>query len=1029
MLGEGRKMNKTRMKKLSMTLLVIFMIGAATVTTAFAHTTSLSINLDPNSGCVPKKVRVCGNGASPCGDVEIWWDQDGDPNVLDILLGVTEANGYGHYELCVTIPEAFCGAHDVTAWDKASAHSAGAKFTVTPKIKLCPECGPVGTSVRVKGTGFKPSVQIDLYYDGKAIATDPAAIMTNSVGSFWATFVVPESVFGHHMVGATDRYETPCWDDEEFFVKSKIVLDPNQGPCGTKVTITGTGFDACEWVDLSFECCLGRTWCFNDVTKTNTKGSFTYVFEIPCTLEDTEREDGCCQVCPGPWWIDASTPPSLPCVETEEKFIVTPWFTIDPCKGPVGTEVTASGYGFDAESVDIVFKAFPADIVVKSDVPVDEMGNFVTTFEVPEVVEGCYAVSADGIVATKCCSEELDFEVLPWIWITPCEGYVGDTITVVGKGWDSLRHVDVIYAGIDKCTWPLPYECIVGPHMALWLSWEETPCYGCNAMIILQPWGWELIAESMTDENGSFETTFEVPESPGGYHPIYAGQCISTGHPNKLSANVPVFKVDPKIWVVGHEGESAGLSGEYVTLYGTGFSYVEFWMKMQCYPEREFGLYFRVGALELDFDSNKQWIDEFNFIMNKEYSEGWQEMYWAWLKWITDGCSEPCPLFPEGYLPVYIDLNGTLSHGYWWRWLWLSYYHEAYPMSENFYDDLTYEGCPFLKVPMLEPGEKELLAYYFGLEVNLNACADDVEMTPLAFEPEGVAEGIPKMFDDSIKDPMSLLYGTHKAEFPVTAGKIYTETASTTFTVNKPQVEAATSEEIMNRINELDAKLTGLVTDIKGTLAEVQLSVQGISLDQVLGSLAEIKTSLGTIQGTVTNIDGNTALIKTDIGTFKADLTNLDSNVIQLQTDVGKLSASITAINEGIATIQTSIGTIQTDIASINGKLVALDGDVATIQTSVGTFSTSLTDINTKITVMNDNIATIQTDVGTIKGLVTKIDGNNAVIMTDLGEMKGTVSLIKGDTGLQPATIGLSILAAISAIAAAVMILRKVYLK
>ena len=119
----------------------------------------------------------------------------------------------------------------------------------------------------------------------------------------------------------------------------------------------------------------------------------------------------------------------------------------------------------------------------------------------------------------------------------------------------------------------------------------------------------------------------------------------------------------------------------------------------------------------------------------------------------------------------------------------------------------------------------------------------------------------------------------------------------------------------------------------------------------------------------------------------------------------------------------------QTDIASINGKLLALDGELATIQTNVGTFTTSLADINTKITVINGNIARIDTDVGTIKGLVTKIDGDNAVIMTDIGEMHGTISDIKGDTGLQPATIGLSILAAISAIAAAVMILRKVYLK
>jgi hypothetical protein len=78
---------------------------------------------------------------------------------------------------------------------------------------------------------------------------------------------------------------------------------------------------------------------------------------------------------------------------------------------------------------------------------------------------------------------------------------------------------------------------------------------------------------------------------------------------------------------------------------------------------------------------------------------------------------------------------------------------------------------------------------------------------------------------------------------------------------------------------------------------------------------------------------------------------------------------------------------------------------------------------------MNGNLAEVQTDIGTIKGLVTKIDGDTASVKTDIGEMKGTIGEIKNDTGLQPATIGLSILAAIAAIAAAVMILRKVYLK
>ncbi|MDH7478238.1 MAG: hypothetical protein QHH17_07650, partial [Candidatus Bathyarchaeota archaeon] len=376
-------MKKVHMKRVSLTLLVVLMLTFAAIPMAFAITPSpsLTVNVSPSSGTVPQTVQVYGHGASPCGDVEIWWDADGQGSALDVLLGVVEANRWGRYEICVTIPEAFCGAHDITAWDKASGHSAGTKFTVKPQITLDPYSGPVGTEVTVEGTGFKRNVQIDIYYDGKLITTNPAAVITNGVGSFSASFIVPESVYGSHTVKATDRYGPPCWDEDTFFVEPKIVLDPTQGPCGTKVTITGTGFDGCNYVDISFTCCLGKTWWFTKKNETNEKGSFTYVFTIPCTLEDG---DGCCNVCPGPWWIDARTTYAW----TEEEFIVTPWFTITPLKGPVGTEVTASGYGFDAESVNIVFMTFPKDIIVAEDVPTDEMGNFVTTFEVPEVVEG-----------------------------------------------------------------------------------------------------------------------------------------------------------------------------------------------------------------------------------------------------------------------------------------------------------------------------------------------------------------------------------------------------------------------------------------------------------------------------------------------------------------------------------------------------------------------------------------------------------------------------------------------------------------
>ena len=995
-------MRKAHMKNISATLLIILTFAISTI--SMVNASSLSIKVSPSSGSVPTTVRVYGWDASPCGNVEIWWDADGDPNKLDVLLGTTEAKGNGYYEIYVTIPEAFCGAHDITAWDNATGSSAGTKFTVTASISLNPTSGPVGTEVTVTGTGFKPNVQVDITYDGDKVASAD----TNDVGSFTATFTVPESKYGGHTVEAKDRSETPCSDSARFWVEPQIVLSPDQGPCETEVTITGTGFDKCEFVDISFECCRGCVWWWENVAETNEKGSFTYIFTIPCTLPLDKEE--CCEVCPGVWIIDAETSEAY----AEAPFIVTPWFTINPTIGPVGTEVTAEGYGFETETVDIVFEAFPGDITVKEDVPVDENGNFVTTFNVPEVVEGCYKVSADGIKATSECCEELCFEVIPWIWITPSEGHVGDTVTVIGKGWDAFRNLDIIYGGIANCRHPIPPENIIGPHMAIWWAWEKTPeC--CNIMGILQPWGWALVAEAFSDENGSFEVTFEVPESPGGFHPIYAGQCISTGCPSKISANVPVFRVKPKIWIEGHEGLSEGLSEEYVTLYGTGFSYVESWFAFKCYPKPELTMYFRVGAFVLDFDSNKQWINEFNFIMNNEYSEGWQEMYWVWLRWIMDGCCEPCPLFPEGYLPMYLDLNGTISHGYWWRWLWLLFYHETWPFSEAVIDDLTFKGTPFLKVPVLQPGEKEVMAYYAGLEFSLSLDPEDVRFMPfeaLPAEIDGLIEGVPSMLVGPIGDPMGLLFGIDDCvDVEVRLGKLYGETASTIFTIKKPKVESDVSgvEEILSRLDELEARITGLVEDAEGNI------------------LAEIETSVGTIQADLSDLDARlSGLIEDSEGRILAEI---ETSIGVIQTDISNLDAKISAISDGIVTIETTLGSIQTDLSTINGKLVALEGDLATLMTDIGEFSVSLEDINTKIAVINGNIAKIETDVGTIMGLVTTIDQNTAQIKTDIGTITATLNEVKNDTGLQPATIGLSMLAAIAAIAAAVMILRKVYLK
>ncbi|NIO36159.1 hypothetical protein GTO27_00485 [Candidatus Bathyarchaeota archaeon] len=57
------------------------------------------------------------------------------------------------------------------------------------------------------------------------------------------------------------------------------------------------------------------------------------------------------------------------------------------------------------------------------------------------------------------------------------------------------------------------------------------------------------------------------------------------------------------------------------------------------------------------------------------------------------------------------------------------------------------------------------------------------------------------------------------------------------------------------------------------------------------------------------------------------------------------------------------------------------------------------------------------------------LEGNIAIVKSDIGQITTKADSIKSDIGLQPVTIGFSIIAAIAAIATAALILKKVYLK
>jgi len=257
--------------------------------------------------------------------------------------------------------------------------------------------------------------------------------------------------------------------------------------------------------------------------------------------------------------------------------------------------------------------------------------------------------------------------------------------------------------------------------------------------------------------------------------------------------------------------------------------------------------------------------------------------------------------------------------------------------------------------------------------------------------------------------------------------------------------------ETMAEINTAVGTITAKLVDLNATISSLVVDSSGEVLAIIDSKAGQVLAKLGTINATLTELTVDSkgevvARIDTAVGTITTKLSEIDARVVELVTDaegeilarvdskVGTvlakldvINATLVAVKGSVATVSTDIGTIKTDIAGIHGEIISVKDDMVTIKTDIGEVQASLDDINAEITVASGDIATILTDIGTIQGTIESIQGDVVTIRTDIGTLTTTVDSIKYDTGLQRTNIALSLIAAISAIAAAVLILRKVF--
>lgn len=241
------------------------------------------LTIDPDNGTVDTEVEIIGIGFSTREDITIEYDGD----ELRIEFGDDDTDSDGDFVSTILIPESTAGDHTIRVI--VSSIEVDSDFTVEPEIIMAPTSGPTGSSVSVSGTGYDRRSEITIYFGNVGVASS----LTNSDGSFNATFNVPDLEAGIYDIEAED--DDSNIDTAKYTITvpsapaptptptptapapslTTATISATSGAIGANIVIGGAGFEADGTVTIKYD---GE----NIVTaKADGNGIFWAAFAIP----------------------------------------------------------------------------------------------------------------------------------------------------------------------------------------------------------------------------------------------------------------------------------------------------------------------------------------------------------------------------------------------------------------------------------------------------------------------------------------------------------------------------------------------------------------------------------------------------------------------------------------------------------------------------------------------------------------------------------------------------------------------------
>jgi len=365
-----------------------------------------AIWLSVSTGVVADEIHISGYGFLASTSIEISFDSN------SIVTTSSDSSGtFSNVDL--TIPSATAGWHTISARDYVGS-SPGVVFVVSPKITLSTTTGTIGSSITCSGNGFAGSSIVSFSLDGTTIS---GTATTNSNGAFGTTtLTIPAIAGGVHTFQARDASGNSATAD--ITISASLAINPNNGPSGTTVTVTGSGFQTNGTISITYNG-VNVTTNPSPVTANNS-GSFTASFTasaLPAGIYSVVASD-----------VTRTASAQFTSIATA---------TMTPVSGSVGTSITASGTGFKPKSA--VYANFDDTQVALG--ASDINGNFTITFTASSSSTGTHQIT----ITDKTNTLKFSFNVVPSLSLNPTSGFVGTEITISGTGFASKHTITFKY--------------------------------------------------------------------------------------------------------------------------------------------------------------------------------------------------------------------------------------------------------------------------------------------------------------------------------------------------------------------------------------------------------------------------------------------------------------------------------------------------------------------------------------------------------------------------------------------------------